>query len=118
MECRIATVVLLFAATALGQSGLPPGPGQEQVKKICSGCHSFGVITQNRATKGKWGEIVDNMVSRGAEGNDEELDQVVNYLAAHFGPDSPPPRINVNKAPAEELVKVLAITAQEAGAIV
>lgn len=110
--------VIAFAAAAQDQSELPPGPGQEQVQKVCSGCHSFSVITQNRATKEKWGEIVDNMVSRGAEGTDEELDQVVNYLVVHFGPNAPRPKINVNKASAPELTKLLAIPAADASAIV
>jgi len=118
----VARAASIFAAglaiAAAMQSELPAGPGQEQVEKVCSGCHTFTVFTQNRATKEKWGEIVDNMVSRGAEGTDAEIDQVVNYLAAHFGADVPRSKVNVNKASAAELVKGLAITTEHAGIIV
>lgn len=109
----IAAAALATSVAGSAQSDLPPGPGAAAVQKVCSGCHDFSVMTQLRATKEKWGEIVDNMVSRGAQGTDAELDQVVSYLAAHFGP-----QVNVNKATAAEIAKVLALTAEQAGAIV
>ena len=109
----IAVVAIATTVAASAQSELPPGLGAEQVQKVCSGCHDFSVMTQLHASKEKWGEIVDNMVSRGAQATDTELDQVVNYLAAHFGP-----QVNVNKAAAAELAKALALTSEQAAAIV
>lgn len=119
-KTRMACVVAasLSIAPAFAQSELPPGAGREQVQKVCGGCHSVSVITEYRATKEKWGEIVDNMVSRGAEGTDEEIDQVVNYLAEHFGAAAPRSKINVNKATAPEMVKALGISVEDASAIV
>ena len=67
------------------------------------------------------------MVSRGAEGSDEEIETVVEYLSKNFGLDSPPPAasektspqpIHVNQATASELSAALGLTADEAGAIV
>jgi competence ComEA-like helix-hairpin-helix protein len=114
----LVAVGLGVLTTAFGQSELPPGPGQKQVQKICAGCHSFSAFTQNRATKEEWGKIVDNMVSRGAQGTDEELDEVINYLATYFGPNTPCPKINVNKATPPELAKALALSPLDASAIV
>lgn len=110
----IAAAGVLLATPAAPQSDLPDGPGKAAVEKVCSGCHNFLVITQNRGSKEHWESIVDNMVSRGADGTDDEIDQVVNYLAANFGPL----KVNVNKATAAELVAALALSKEDAAAIV
>ncbi len=109
---------LLLAAAAMlaAQAELPEGPGRETAKKVCGGCHDFTVITQNRYSKDRWEQVVEGMVSRGAEGTDQELDEVVKYLAEHFGP--PQQKVNVNKAAAEELAKGLGFSRETAGAIV
>jgi competence ComEA-like helix-hairpin-helix protein len=83
------------------------------------------MITQNRGTHDHWESVVDDMASRGAEGTDEELDQVVQYLAAHFGPDSAPggkaksvpQTVDVNAATAEGLVRTLGLTQAGADAV-
>ena len=113
----LALATALFPAILRAQSDLPEGPGKAVTEKVCHGCHSFVVITQSRATKDHWEAIVDNMVSRGAEGTDDELEQVVVYLTSNFGPDKPL-KINVNKAGAEELARVLALSRENAAAIV
>jgi competence protein ComEA len=110
-----ALFVLIVGAAA--QSELPAGTGQAALKKVCSGCHDLSVVTQNHATRDRWEAIVEDMVSRGAEATDEEQDQIVQYLAEHFGP-APHQKVNINKATADELVKALAIPAETAGAIV
>jgi competence ComEA-like helix-hairpin-helix protein len=53
------------------------------------------------------------MVARGAEVSDAEIDTIIDYLAKNFGP-----KVNVNKASAEELARVLEIPAGSADAIV
>ena len=40
-------------------------------------------------TQGGWEAVVNDMVSKGARGTDDEFDRVVNYLGQHFGPNSP-----------------------------
>jgi competence protein ComEA len=118
VQALALTAATCVPAPAAGaQSDLPDGPGKPLVAKICSGCHSFSYFAQSRGTKDHWSAIVDDMVSRGAEGTDEELDQVVDYLAGNFGPERPR-KINVNKATAAELAKALAISQESAGAIV
>jgi competence protein ComEA len=64
-------------------------------------------------TKERWGSLVDDMVSRGAAGADDEIDQVIAYLAANF-----PKKVNINKASAAELTAALEIPAADAAAIV
>jgi competence protein ComEA len=119
LTCLFTLFSLLLASPAAAQSDLPDGPGKPVVVKVCSGCHGFNVITQLHATKERWEAVVENMVSRGAEGTDSELDQVVAYLVSHFGPGSARrQKINVNKATAEELATNLSISRESADAIV
>lgn len=61
--------------------------------------------------------MVDDMVSRGAVGSDEEIDQVIDYLATNFS-KSAAKKVNVNKASAAELAAALDISAADAAAIV
>src|SRR5580698_5838789 len=79
------TAIFILALPAAAQSELPDGPGKALVERICSGCHGFTAITDNRATRDHWEAVVENMVSRGAQATDEELDRVVDYLAKNFG---------------------------------
>lgn len=58
------------------------------------------------------------MIQRGAHGTDDELYDVVDYLATNFGKNSPAIKINVNKASAKDLEKALQLTEAQAAAIV
>jgi competence ComEA-like helix-hairpin-helix protein len=68
-------------------------------------------------TEERWGSVVDDMVSRGAVGTDDEIDQAIAYLTANFGPAAPK-KVNVNKAAAADLASGLGISAADADAIV
>ena len=115
----LAAVSFPPALAAAGQSDLPDGPGKAQVERICNGCHEVGVFTQDHSTKERWAAVVDDMVSRGAEASDEEINQIVEYLSKNFGPAKVAgQKVNVNKAGAEELATRLAISPESAGAIV
>lgn len=67
-------------------NGLPPGVGREAVLKGCGGCHGIGQILPERRSRQEWSDTVVNMITQGAPVSDAEFDQVVNYLATHFGP--------------------------------
>jgi competence protein ComEA len=68
------------------------------------------------------------MISRGADVPDEEIENVVNYLAKNFGASTEPAAtqkndgqyesVNVNKANATELAATLGLTPKEAEALV
>jgi len=104
---------LLFASAAAGQdSPLPAGNGKQAVEKVCSGCHEIDTVIQARRTMIGWQDMVQDMVSRGAEGSDDELAAVVQYLTQFFG------KINVNTATAKELGTFLGLDEKEAQAIV
>jgi len=56
--------------------------------------------------------VIDQMARFGAEGSDQELEQILAYLAKHFSP------IKVNKATAKDLEATLDVPAKVAEAIV
>lgn len=123
-----APILYLSVTTAApAQSKLPDGPGKALVERMCKKCHTLDTITRARLTPERWSEVVDDMISRGAEGSDEEFDQVVEYLAKNFGRNkasasdaktAAAQRINVNKATAKELAAALGLSAEDADAII
>jgi competence ComEA-like helix-hairpin-helix protein len=110
-------VLLVFCITATTWAQvLPDGPGKAIVQRMCTPCHGLDNVVRARMTKDRWSKVVDEMVARGATGTDDEIDDVVDYLAAHFGPANTK-KVNVNKADAAELAAVLGISAADASAI-
>jgi hypothetical protein len=76
-------------ATAMAQAAsnspqLPDGPGKATTQKICSGCHAAEIVIGRHETKDGWEQIVAKMVDHGANGTDDEFNEVIDYLAAHF----------------------------------
>jgi competence protein ComEA len=68
---------------------LPDGPGKDLVLKKCTSCHNTRNVIASSRTADDWAQEVSKMVGRGATISDDEADTIVNYLADHFGPDSP-----------------------------
>lgn len=108
----LVLIPLFFSLPAQPQD-LPEAKGKDLYEKICGACHGTDVVFKTRTTKDKWKDTVDEMAARGAEGTDEQLDTIIDYLARCFGPS-----VNVNKAEAKELETQLEITTKEAEAIV
>ena len=111
---RLALILLpLFLGLPAQPQDLPEAKGRDLYEKICGACHGTDVVFKTRTTKEKWKVTVDEMASRGAEGTDEQLDTIIDYLAKCFGP-----RVNVNKAAAQELETQFELTPKESAAIV
>ena len=106
-------VLMSLAAVAAAQT-LPDGPGKAVTEKMCLPCHGLENVVKNRLTKDRWAKEVDDMVARGATGSDEEIEQVINYLAANFGAA----KINVNTAVAADIASGLGISSSDAAAVV
>lgn len=62
-----------------------------------------------------WGDVVANMVQRGASGTEDEFYEVIQYLTKNI---KPLPKVNVNKATAQELEDGLGLSTESAKAIV
>jgi len=108
-------LLLLATAPAISSQGrssqLPEGKGKDALRKICANCHEIETVIASRRTRIGWERSVDDMISRGAEGSDEEMDAVVEYLATFFG------KINVNTASVEDMQKSLGLSGKDAQAI-
>lgn len=81
----LLTTLFLFLAAPPAVTHLPPGKGKAIVQRSCAGCHALRVVVAKRASKEQWSVLVDQMISRGAEIDDEEVEIVVDYLAKNFG---------------------------------
>jgi competence protein ComEA len=97
-------------------AGGPQAPADDKnaatYTRVCSTCHDAQRILSNRRTKDQWGEVIDKMVERGAQGTDEDFAAVQDYLVTHYG------RVNVNRGTAKDLSTVLKIPQKDADAIV
>jgi len=111
---RVLPILLLLAAAAAAQE-LPDGPGKADVVKVCDSCHGVSTLIGEARTLSQWNDVVNDMVARGAQGSDDELRRVVEYLAKTFPPAT---KINVNTAAAKELESKLDISSKDAEALV
>ncbi|MSO18983.1 MAG: helix-hairpin-helix domain-containing protein [Acidobacteria bacterium] len=111
------SAAIMFAAALPAQAqGLPDGAGKETVAGICTQCHSLAFVTESRLSKADWEYIVTDMIGRGAPLMEDEIQPVIDYLAANFG--KAVGKININTAKAIDLQKNLSFTPLEAEAIV
>src|SRR5690348_4003653 len=82
----IASPLFLVCFLASAQTvTLPEGKGKPVFQKMCSQCHGLDVALAQPQTRDHWRSVVQDMVARGARGTDAEIDEVVDYLATHYG---------------------------------
>lgn len=110
-----ALCVLASSSTAFAQ--LPDGPGKDTVVRVCGFCHDPSTAAAVRLTREGWQGTINDMVSRGAKGTDEELTQILDYLSTHFLGEGDRP-LNMNTATAVELESVLGLLRREAAALI
>jgi putative heme-binding domain-containing protein len=96
---RLGPMACLSVAVICQAQSSADAKGQANFQRICSSCHSVTVATVQRMTQAEWMGVVNDMVSRGAQGTQDELNSIVAYLAANYGKDKAP---GVNPAPAPE----------------
>jgi putative heme-binding domain-containing protein len=82
---RTIALGLFGAVLSVHAQTLPDGTGRAAFQRICSVCHSVNVATSQRMTRADWSAVVNDMVSRGAQGTSGELESIVNYLSTNFG---------------------------------
>jgi competence protein ComEA len=111
---RLPIAVLLCVGFAWAD--LPPGPGKEQLVRICGDCHSPEQAASLRQNQAAWEDTLTKMVNMGAQGSDEDYGLILAYLTKNFGPEAPK-AVNVNKATELEL-ESLSLSRAEAEAVV
>jgi competence protein ComEA len=105
---RKFAMLLLLPAAAMAQD-----QGQALIERACTKCHSINATIRQRNSKDRWQDVVDNMISRGAELTDPEAERLIDYLAKTYGP-----RVNVNKAAAGDIAKALDVSTETATAVI
>jgi competence protein ComEA len=106
------------AILAAEKPKLPDGEGKAATVRLCGSCHAAAIVMSRRESREGWSGVVEDMIQRGAKGSDDEFGEVVDYLVAHFPKGAPVPKINVNKADAEDIVAGLGVSDVHAKAIV
>lgn len=68
---------------------MPNGDSKDLVYGICSGCHSMKLVMQQGMSRKRWDKLLDWMVEKqGMAPLDAQTEeQVLDYLAQHFGED-------------------------------
>ena len=112
---------LVFAISTFGLAALilsaaddlPEGKGKDVVFRMCTNCHGLVQITSRQYPKKRWTNVVDDMVTRGAAGSEEDANIVIGYLSRNFGKP-----LNINASTAKEIQADLSFTAAEAELLV
>ena len=86
---RLGSLVLLtiiyFPGLAWGQ-GLPEGENRDKVIMACSACHGLDNIfnASNPLSAEDWEFYVYEMIARGAPVRQEDIQDIIDYLAENF----------------------------------
>jgi len=108
----LLATILSAQTTETTDRRFPEGPGKAALFKLCKECHGPEPVVAELRTRADWSKTLDTMAGYGAQGSDEEFNQLLDYLVRHFSP------IQINKASAKELGDVMDVSAAVAEAIV
>jgi cytochrome c5 len=86
LACALHAGPLALAANATGTNAFPAAPERDLVVRACAACHAPEMVVAKRHTADEWDDIIAKMVDRGAVANDEEQQQILEYLVKFFGP--------------------------------
>ena len=109
----ISTFGIAIILDATNGDDLPEGKGKAIFVTMCSNCHGLDQVTSVKSSKKQWTYVVDDMVSRGAEGSDEDINLVISYLSRNFGKP-----VNINSATAKEIEAGLSFSPAASEAVV
>lgn len=112
MPSAQSTAVQPPASVDTSQSRFPPGPGRDALFKVCNDCHGPESVLGQLKTHDEWSKTLDDMANNGAQGSDEEWNQILAYLDKNYS------LIFINKATAKDLESALDVAPAVAEAIV
>ena len=113
----LTTALSIAGWVAPVMAQLPDGPGKDETVRVCAPCHEPNRVAAYRLTREGWQATVADMKWRGAQGTDEELALIIEYLTANFLGEAAP-KLNMNRATAIELESVLLLLRKEAAAVI
>jgi cytochrome c5 len=81
------STTLCCAAVAFSAGQFPQeAPGEKIVNSACTACHELRPIETQALDKEGWSKVVSSMVEKGAAVKTGDVQVLVNYLAAVYGP--------------------------------
>jgi cytochrome c553 len=90
----MVAVVLAFAQQPSSDPDAAKKQAEEEertstkfIEGICSTCHDAQLITDTRATKDEWLDILKNMNGKGAGLSEQDVELMANYLSKKYGPE-------------------------------
>ena len=90
IQARFFTILPNSASFAYAMQAkelvVPEGKGKDVTVRICTGCHSSDLWANQRHTREEWSSVIDNMLSKGLQASDEEIETINTYLATYLGP--------------------------------
>jgi competence protein ComEA len=89
MRRLILLPLCLLLLIADDSKKLPEGPGRKTTERLCGACHGFGNFVKRRETRDGWNDVIEDMIRRGAKGEEEEWAEVSDYLVAQFPAKQP-----------------------------
>lgn len=119
LACFVLAALLgTMPALAQSKSKLPQGDGRDTTEKLCGACHGTNLFVNRRDSREGWSGVVEDMIQRGAKGEDDQWGEVVDYLSSHLSKSTPVARVNVNTADEKDLAAGLGLPDAKAAAIV
>src|SRR5579863_10055558 len=112
-----AALTLVLLSPARAQKDFPDAPAKEYVTKICLQCHEASQLLSQRKSESEWKATVARMAQKGISAPTEQFDAVAAYMAKYFPKQEDTTKINMNKAKADEIVKTIGLTPDEANAL-
>ncbi len=78
-------------------SGLKVAEGWEVVRRTCTACHSAALVTQNRASRDGWRDMIRWMqATQGLWELGDQEGAILDYLAANYAPEEVGRRANLD----------------------
>lgn len=105
-------VALILAGWAGVAAAEDADPNFAAVQAVCGRCHGAAQFMDKPRSWERWNDVFREMTRLGANGTDEQLEQVTAYFLGHLT------TLNVNTGTAEELAWVLNVDDQVAQAII
>ena len=112
ISAGMVALVLLPVLAQEAPKTLPEDKNTKLYENVCGSCHDADIAFGDPRDHQGWSNTVDRMVQQGASASDEELSQIVDYLAKYFGMP-----VNVNTAAGEE-IQTLGLTEDQAKAVI
>ena len=102
------SATLLTAPVAFGADA--PAPSADLLREanslqaVCGKCHNLQIVMNTPRSLDDWRDTMQKMVDRGANGTDDQYDDILDYLHRTMT------TIDVNSADADDLAAVLEVT--------